>query len=99
MHSEYKIVLAPNAQRQLKKLSKQLQSTIILKLEELRTTPLPVGIKRLSGINNLYRLRVGDYRVIYQVEHKILLVLILKIGNRSEVYDNLKALSNKPFFK
>ncbi|KJV81264.1 addiction module toxin, RelE/StbE family protein [Rickettsia hoogstraalii str. RCCE3] len=96
MQSEYKIELAPNAQRQLKKLSKQLQLTIIQKLEDLKITPLPVGIKKLSGINNLYRLRIGNYRVIYQVEHKILLILVLKIGDRKEVYDNLKALSNKP---
>ncbi|HJD67570.1 MAG TPA: type II toxin-antitoxin system RelE/ParE family toxin [Rickettsia endosymbiont of Bembidion lapponicum] len=95
MRSEYKIELAPNAQRQLKKLSKQLQLTIVKKLEELKTTPLPVGIKKLSGMDNLYRLRIGNYRVIYQVEHKILLVLILKIGDRNEVYDNLKSLSNK----
>ena len=45
MQSEYKIELAPNAQRQLKKLSKQLQLTIIQKLEDLKITPLPVGIK------------------------------------------------------
>ncbi|HJD55500.1 MAG TPA: type II toxin-antitoxin system RelE/ParE family toxin [Rickettsia endosymbiont of Pyrocoelia pectoralis] len=92
MHSEYKIELAPNAQRQLKKLSKQLQLTIIQKLEDLKTTPLPVGIKKLSGIDNLYRLRIGNYRVIYQVDHKILLILILKIGDRKEVYDNLRVL-------
>ena len=96
MQSEYKIELAPNAQRQLKKLPKQLQLTIIQKLENLKTTPLPVGIKKLSGIDNLYRLRIGNYRVIYQVEHNILLILVLKIGDRKEVYDNLKAVSKKP---
>ncbi|MCC8406529.1 MAG: type II toxin-antitoxin system RelE/ParE family toxin [Rickettsia endosymbiont of Sceptobius lativentris] len=92
MQSEYKIELTPNAQRQLKKLSKQLQQTIIQKLEDLKAIPLPVGIEKLSGIDNLYRLRIGNYRIIYQVEHKILLILVLKIGDRKEVYDNLKSL-------
>ncbi|MCC8368526.1 MAG: type II toxin-antitoxin system RelE/ParE family toxin [Rickettsia endosymbiont of Oxypoda opaca] len=99
MSLEYKIELSPASQRQLKKLPKQLQQTIIQKLEDLKTTPLPVGIKKLFGIDNLYRLRIGDYRVIYQVVHKILLILVLKIGDRKEVYDNLKSLSNNSLNK
>jgi len=99
MSREYTLELSPASQRQLKKLPKQLQLTIIQKLEDLKTTPLPVGIKKLSGIDNLYRLRIGDYRVIYQVEHKILLILVLKIGDRKEVYDNLKSLSNNSLNK
>lgn len=99
MQSEYKIELSPASQRQLKKLPKQLQFTIIQKLEDLKNIPLPGGIKKLSGIDNLYRLRIGNYRVIYQVEHKILLILVLKIGDRKEVYDNLKSLSNNSLNK
>ncbi|HJD60253.1 MAG TPA: type II toxin-antitoxin system RelE/ParE family toxin [Rickettsia endosymbiont of Omalisus fontisbellaquei] len=69
------------------------------KLEDLRTTPLPVGIKKLSGIDNLYRLRIENYRIIYQVEHKILLILVLKIGGRKEIYENLKSLSTNSLNK
>lgn len=87
MSFEYKIELSPASQRQIKKLPKQLQKTIIQKLEDLKTTPLPVGIKKLFGIDNLHRLRIGNYRVIYQIEHKILLILVLKIGDRKEIYN------------
>jgi len=99
MQAEYRIELAPNAQRQLKKLPKQLQLTIIQKLEDLKTISLPVRIKKLSSIDNLYRLRIGNYRVIYQVEHKILLILALKIGDRKEVYENLNSLSTNALNK
>ena len=48
--------------------------------------PFPSGIKKLEGEDGLYRLRVGDYRVLYQVQGKVLVVLIVGVGHRREVY-------------
>jgi mRNA interferase RelE/StbE len=48
--------------------------------------PIPRGEKKLSGEENLYRLQMGDYRIIYQVQQKVLLVLVVKFGHRKEVY-------------
>jgi len=48
--------------------------------------PFPRGVKKLSGKEDLYRLQVGDHRIIYQVQHNALLVLVVKLGHRREVY-------------
>ena len=48
--------------------------------------PRPQGVKKLRDGDNLYRLRVGDYRVIYQIQEKRLIVLVIAVGHRAEVY-------------
>ncbi|WP_410520702.1 type II toxin-antitoxin system RelE family toxin [Candidatus Tisiphia endosymbiont of Dioctria rufipes] len=95
MSVKYNIELAPLAQRQLKKLPRQLQKDIIKNLENLNPKIPNLGIKKLSGMDDLYRLRVGDYRVIYKIQHNILLILVLKIGHRKDIYNNLNSLINK----
>lgn len=87
--SAYQIEVAPAAQRQLKKFSPKIRHLIIKKLEDLSHNPRPIGIKKLSGIENLYRIRVGDFRIIYSIDDKILLILVVKIGDRKEIYKNL----------
>jgi mRNA interferase RelE/StbE len=89
----YKIELSPAAEKQLRKLSEPLKSIIIKKLDTLKLNPNPPGVQKLSAVDDLYRIRIGDYRVIYQVEHQVLLILVLKIGNRKDIYTNLKALT------
>ena len=93
MSATYKIELSPAAERQLKKLSEPLKRTIIKKLDSLRLNPNPLGAQKLCTVETMYRIRVGDHRIIYQIEHKILLILVLKIGNRRDIYTNLKALA------
>ncbi len=55
-------------------------------IDSLANDPRPVGCVKLTGSHDLFRLRVGDYRIIYQVQDRKLLVLIVDIGNRREVY-------------
>jgi len=93
--AKYNIELAPLAQRQLKKLPQQIQKKILQELESLNPQVTDAGIKKIKGMDDLYRLRVADYRIIYQIEHDILLILVLKIGHRKDVYNNLKSLVNK----
>lgn len=88
----YQVKLAPAAERQIRKLSGPVQKKILNQLDKLQFNPRPKSIKKLSGVENIYRVRVGDYRVIYSIEDKILLVLILKIGDRKEIYRNLSSL-------
>ena len=52
----------------------------------LANDPRPPGCDKLAGVENLYRIRVGDYRVVYQIRDEMLLVLVVKIGHRREVY-------------
>jgi mRNA interferase RelE/StbE len=82
----YTIDIRPVAARQLKKLTLAVQTQIIKQLEELEAEPRPLGVKKLSGKNNLYRVRVGEYRIIYAIEDTALLVLVVAVGHRREIY-------------
>ena len=59
---------------------------IIERVEELASNPRPAGIKKLVSEDNLYRVRVGEYRAVYQIRDRELIVLIVKVGHRREVY-------------
>lgn len=82
----YAIQFKPAALRQLEKLPRAAQKRIGLKIETLRDDPFPAGCKKLSGLPDAWRVRVGDYRVVYQVQRGILLVLVLAVGHRRDVY-------------
>ena len=80
------VELAPAAMRQLKKLPLEVRRRIYQSMEGLQTNPKPHGSIKLEVSSHLYRMRVGDYRVVYRVTDRQLLVLILKIGHREGVY-------------
>ncbi len=82
----YQVILSPAAQRQTKKLEPKIQKQIIRCLRLLITNPRPSGIKKLSGRKEVYRIRTGNYRILYQIQDNKLLVLVLEIGHRREVY-------------
>jgi mRNA interferase RelE/StbE len=82
----YAIRFKPAALRQLEKLPHDVQKRIAARIEALRDAPFASGCKKLSGEPDPWRLRVGNYRVIYQVYGSMLLVLVLNIGHRREVY-------------
>lgn len=58
-------------------------------LDGLTQTPIPPTARKLTGLEDLYRIRVGDYRVVYTVRHQVLVVLVVAIGHRREIYDRL----------
>lgn len=80
----YSIEYAPAAQRQVKKISKQYIENILEKIERLSQNPRPPGVDKLTGTRNEYRLRIGDFRVIYLIEEDQL--LILKAAHRRNAY-------------
>lgn len=82
----YAIQFKPAALRQLEKLPRDVQKRIAARIQELGEDPFPARCKKLVGEPNTWRLRVSDYRVIYQVRASILLVLVVNIGHRREVY-------------
>jgi mRNA interferase RelE/StbE len=82
----YAIQFKPLALRQLEKLSRDAQKRLAAKVESLRNDPLPPGCKKMAGIPDGWRVRVGDYRIVYQVHRSVLLVLILAVGHRKEIY-------------
>lgn len=82
----YQVEITPAAKRQIKKLIKPTQELIIQRLEELADNPRPPGVLKLEGEENLYRVRVGDYRIIYQIQDRVLLIVVVKVGHRGDVY-------------
>lgn len=80
----YQVRFTQTSLRQFDKMDKPVQQRIISKLDSIIQDPL-TSVKRLRGIN-LYSLRIGDYRVIFSIESKTLLIIVLEIGYRSKVY-------------
>jgi mRNA interferase RelE/StbE len=82
----YTVEFLPSAQRELAALPKDVQRRIANRIDPLREDPRPAGTRQLQGEDRFYRLRVGDYRVIYSIEGRRLVVVVVKIGHRREVY-------------
>ncbi len=83
----FDIKYSKQAVKFLKSLDKKLVSRILIKIEKLREEPIQHDSKRIEGYNKkLFRIRVGDYRILYEVDHKGNLIGIIKIGKRSRVY-------------
>ncbi len=85
----YRIELKPPALRTLEKLPKRDRQRIAKKIDQLTENPRPRGAMKLAGGSNLYRLRAGDYRIVYQIHDDVLLVLVVRIGGRGDVYRHL----------
>ena len=84
--ANYKIVISSSAEKSLKKIQKKDVKHIVIAIERLAMHPFPVGSRKLSGYEKIFRIRIGKYRVIYEVEGQKLLILILKIGHRKDIY-------------
>ena len=88
----YKIRLQPSAKRQLKKQTPEAKFIISKIIDSLAENPRPHGCKKLKGKRNLFRVKSGDYRVIYAIEDDVLLVTVVWIGFRKEAYLKLDRL-------
>ncbi|MDY6051390.1 MAG: type II toxin-antitoxin system RelE/ParE family toxin [Rothia sp. (in: high G+C Gram-positive bacteria)] len=86
MTDNYSVTFKPSAAKELRKINKNDQTRSAKKIQELASNPYPPGIKKIVGGDGELRLRVGNYRVIYAVEEGRLIILVLTIGHRREVY-------------
>jgi len=82
----YRVVLTPAAERQFAKLSLQVREMIAAVLVTLARNPRPPGCVKLAGAEDLWRIRVRQYRIIYQLLDLELIVVVVNIGDRNEVY-------------
>jgi mRNA interferase RelE/StbE len=82
----YKIRWKISAVKELNKLDKSLIKIIVLQANELAINPFPINSKKLKGTNYTYRIRCRKYRVIYSVLKEILVVEIIYIGHRKDIY-------------
>lgn len=85
----YTVDIAPAAERQLKALPKPIRIQIGRRIDKLCDNPRPHGVEKITGGDDLYRVRSGDYRILYAINDQKLFVLVVKIGDRKEVYRRL----------
>lgn len=83
---EFSVQYDSRALKELQKLDKPVRRRIVTAVSALSQDPRPPGVRRLVGYPDLWRLRVGDYRVVYTVRDSELVVLLLRVAHRREVY-------------
>ena len=81
----YILRINEEAAKILKKLDPGIQTRISAAIDALATDPRPSGAKKLKG-SEFYRIRVGDYRIVYEIRNRQLVVLVIRIGHRKEIY-------------
>lgn len=81
----YRLELSSRALRDLKKLPEQVRQRLQPQIESLATDPRPPGVVKLEGTENGYRIRIGDYRVLYEIHDAVLRVAVVKVGHRRDV--------------
>ena len=82
---QYKVYIKKSAGKELERIQKKDRAKIIDKIRGLAFDPRPVGVKKLSG-EEKYRVRQGDYRILYKIEDEIITVTVVRIVHRREVY-------------
>ncbi|MDO8635921.1 MAG: type II toxin-antitoxin system RelE/ParE family toxin [Dehalococcoidia bacterium] len=82
----YSVILTPAAQRDLKKLPSTLEKRAMAALDRLKKDPREPGVKKLKGQKNEWRVRVGDYRILFTIDDAKRVVQVYRIGPRSAVY-------------
>lgn len=87
--ASYKIGIKKSAQKEIRKLPDGVRGKIIQKIQELYEQPIPSSAEKIKGLNNVYRLRQGNYRIIYYVFNEKLLISVVRIRHRKEVYRNM----------
>lgn len=84
--ASYSLEVSAAAEEQLKKLARQDQIRVLRCVRALAEEPLPRGCRKLRGYENVFRVRVGTYRILYSLQAERLVVLVLKIGQRKSVH-------------
>ena len=84
--ARHSIEISRTAEKQLKKLNRDNQRRVVKAIVALTDDPRPQGSRKLAGYDDVFQIRVGPYRVLYSVSGKKLVIIILKIGHRKDVY-------------
>jgi mRNA interferase RelE/StbE len=90
MMPRYQIRATPSAEQDIAELPEPTKSRVIASIGTLVDNPRPSGARKMEGFKNMYRIRIGQYRVAYEIHDKVLLVLVAAAGNRDKIYRLLK---------
>jgi mRNA interferase RelE/StbE len=84
--ARYRIEVSATAERQIRKLPRADQIRVIRVIQALATDPRPAGCRKLSGQHDVFRVRIGRYRVLYSIEDRRVVIVVLKVGDRKDIY-------------
>lgn len=84
---KYKIIITHTAEKCLNKLAKRNYDLVVRVIYSLADNPYQPGIKKLQGLEGIYRVRAGKYRILYRISNGELTVTVIKIGDRKDVYN------------
>ncbi len=85
----YSIEILPSAAKQIAKLPKDVRRRVARRIDALAVNPRPHGVRQLHDVESLYRVRIGDYRIIYRIKDDRLIVVVVRVGHRRDVYRSL----------
>jgi mRNA interferase RelE/StbE len=85
----YRLLFRASFRKDLKRLPRDVAGRIAARIDELADNPFPVGVKKLQGHEQLYRIRVGDYRIVYAVDTQMHVVALTYVRHRKDVYRKL----------
>lgn len=83
--ASYRLLIKTSAAKELEAIPKKDRRRLATRIEELCENPRPPGCEKLSG-HDLFRIRQGNYRVLYSVEDRDLVILVIRVGHRRDVY-------------
>ena len=84
---DYSVEVKPPARKELEALPANVLARVVRKMDSLRDTPRPAGCRKLKGYKDQWRVRVGDWRVVYIIDDAATLISITRIAHRREVYE------------
>ncbi len=90
MAALYKIVFKRSVLKDIRSLPQSILQSIQQRILALSDNPIPSGAEPIAGYKNFYRIRIGTYRIVYEVSVTIRIITIVKIGHRKDVYRNLR---------
>ena len=82
----YDVVVARSAEKDLKRLSSAIRPRAVAAMQSLAKDPRPIGSRKLAGTENDWRIRVGDYRIVYEIADEIRIVRVNRVRHRGDVY-------------
>ena len=85
----YRIEIKGSAAKALKKIPKASRKRIVEKIDSLAESPPNPDTTKMKGDNPFHKVRVGDYRIVYEIQEDVLVILVIKIGHRKDIYRNL----------
>ena len=82
----YSVFVPKSVEKQIRKLPSDIEDRVRVVIDGLKSVPQPQGCETMQGHRNIYRLRVGDYRIVYKIEKSRVIIEVVAVGHRKDIY-------------